>query len=48
MKIKHKKILVCGLSLAVLVSMICGCTEVLLKNIQAFLKLWNCHSKDRE
>lgn len=27
MKIKHKNILVCGLSLAVLVGMICGCTE---------------------
>ena len=27
MKIKHKKILVCGLSLAVFLGMICGCTE---------------------
>lgn len=27
MKIKHKKILVCGLSLAVFVGMLCGCTE---------------------
>ena len=27
MKIKHKNILVCGLSLAVFVGMICGCTE---------------------